>query len=63
MNTENNKIAIICITQNGKNLALKLQRELIAEGKIKKEKLSIQPNDSQFLKYETRRKSHIAKIS
>ena len=33
MNTENNKIAIICITQNGKNLALKLQREL-NEGQI-----------------------------
>ena len=28
MNTENNKIAIICITQNGKNLALRLQSEL-----------------------------------
>ena len=28
MNTENNEIAIICITQNGKNLALRLQSEL-----------------------------------
>lgn len=33
MNTENNKIAIICLTQNGNNLALKLQREL-KEGQI-----------------------------
>lgn len=33
MNTENNQIAIICITENGKNLALKLQSEL-KEGHI-----------------------------
>ena len=33
MNIENNKIAIICITQNGKNLALKLQSEL-KEGQV-----------------------------
>ena len=31
MNTENNKIAIICITQNGKNLALKLSNNLSKE--------------------------------
>lgn len=28
MNTENNKIAIICITENGKKLALKIQNEI-----------------------------------
>lgn len=33
MNTENNQIAIICITENGKNLALKIQSEL-KEGHI-----------------------------
>lgn len=33
MNTENNKIAIICITKNGKKLALKLQSEL-KEGQV-----------------------------
>ena len=28
MNTENNKIAIICITENGKKLALEMQNKL-----------------------------------
>ena len=36
MNTENN-IAIVCITDNGKNLAVKIQKKL-KEGKIYYEK-------------------------
>ena len=33
MSTENNKIAIICITENGKKLAIKIQNRL-NEGQI-----------------------------